>query len=62
MLALGAALAVPATVLLATRPAAVAAIPPALPVLIIVAVVGLALVCHGGMAIASRRRGRRQQD
>ncbi len=39
-LALGAALAVPATVLLISRPDAVAAIPLALPVLIIMAIAG----------------------
>ena len=61
MLARGAGLAVPAAVLMITRPDAVAAIPLALPVLIIAAVVGLVLICGSGMALASRRRGRGQR-
>ena len=59
MLALGVALALPANVLLITHPGAVAAIPLALPVLIIVAIVGLFLICRSGVAIA-RRRGERR--
>jgi hypothetical protein len=62
MLALGVALAALANVLLITlitRPGAIAAIPPALPVLFVVAVVGLVLICHNGRALARRRRERR---
>ena len=56
MLALGVALAVPATVLLATRRDAVAAIPLGLPTLTVVAIAGLVLICRGGAALARRRR------
>jgi hypothetical protein len=58
MLALGAALAVLATVLLTTPPAVIAAIPLALPILAVLAVVGLVLVCHSGLALARRGRER----
>ena len=57
MLALGVALAAPATVLLATRPGAVAAIPLALPVLIIVGLL-LELRRVGGFIAAPRTAAR----
>jgi uncharacterized membrane protein len=58
MLALGLALAVLATVLLARPPAAVAAIPFAVPVLAVMVFVGLVLAYHSGMALTNRRRER----
>jgi hypothetical protein len=61
-LVLGVVLAVLATVLLATRPGVIATIPLGLPILGVAAVVGLVLVCHGGMALAGRRRERRPHD
>jgi hypothetical protein len=61
MLVLGAALAVLAHALLAV-PAVITGVPFAVPILAVAVVAGLALVCHGGLAIVSQRRGRRQRD
>ncbi len=58
MLVLGVALAASANVLLITRPDVVAAVPLGPPILMIAGVVGLVLACHGGMALAGRRRER----
>ena len=58
LLAVGAVLAVLATVLLITPSGAIGDISTARPILAVVAVVGLAMVCHNGVAIARRRRER----
>jgi hypothetical protein len=58
MLVLGVMLAVLANVLLIARPAVIAAIPPGLPILGAVAVVGLVLVYRSALALARRRRER----
>ena len=61
MLMLGVALAALANVLMAI-PAVITGIPFTVPILAVVAVAGLVLACYSGVAMASRRRGRRQQD
>jgi hypothetical protein len=58
MLVLGVMLAVLANVLLITRPDVIAAIPLGLPILGVVAVVGLVLVYRSALALARRRRER----
>jgi hypothetical protein len=58
MLVLGVALAALANVLM-TIPAVITGIPFAVPILAIVAVMGLALACRSGVAMARRRRERR---
>ena len=57
MLVLGAALAALAHALMAV-PAVITGIPFAVPILAVLAVVGLVLACHNGMALAARRRER----
>jgi hypothetical protein len=54
---LGAALAGSANVLMMV-PAVSTGIPFAVPSLAVMVVAGLALVCHNGIALATRRRGR----
>jgi hypothetical protein len=56
LLAVGAVLTVLATVLLITPSGAIGDISTARPILAVVAVMGLAMVCHNGIALAIRRR------